>query len=82
MEAKDGSVGFDFWGIYDEIILHEVLSYTLGDDRKVKIIFSAIDHQTNMIQTFEAEDVYSVEHQKGGWQAILDNFKSYVEQTV
>lgn len=81
MEAKDGSAGFDFWGIYDAITPHEVLSYTLGDNRKVKILFSARGHQTHVLETFEAEDVHAVELQKEGWQAILNAFKKYVEQT-
>lgn len=79
MEAKDGSVGFDFWGVYDEVKPNELLEYTLGDGRKVKIIFTAHGDETKIIETFDAESENSIEMQKIGWQAILDNFKKYVE---
>ncbi len=79
MEAKDGSVGFDFYGIYDEVVLHETIAYTLGDERKVEIAFSAASNGTKVIETFEAEGMNSIELQRSGWQSILDHFKSYVE---
>jgi uncharacterized protein YndB with AHSA1/START domain len=81
MEAKDGSFGFDFYGIYDKVITNELIEYTLGDDRKVKIIFTKQGNNTQIIETFEAENTNSIELQKGGWQAILDNFKKYTEST-
>lgn len=80
MEAKDGSFGFDFIGIYDEVKLHEDIAYTLGDGRKVKINFIGRDNKTEIIETFEAESTYSIEQQQQGWQAILDNFKKYTEE--
>jgi uncharacterized protein YndB with AHSA1/START domain len=80
MEAKDGSFGFDFGGIYDEVKLHETISYTLGDGRKVKITFIDRGNETDIIEVFEAEDSNSIEMQQQGWQAILDNFKKYAEQ--
>jgi uncharacterized protein YndB with AHSA1/START domain len=79
MEAKDGSFGFDFGGTYDEVKTHELITYTLGDGRKVKIIFSSSGGKTGVVETFEAESTNSIEMQRGGWQAILDNFKKYVE---
>ena len=79
MEAKDGSYGFDFNGIYDEVELHQVISYTLGDNRRVRITFIPQENRTRIIETFEAETTFSVEQQQTGWQAILDNFKNYVE---
>lgn len=79
MEAKDGSFGFDFGGIYDEVKTNELISYTLGDDRKVKITFSVHDNKTKVVETFEAEDTNPIEMQRDGWQAILDHFKNYVE---
>ncbi|WP_066255245.1 SRPBCC family protein [Neobacillus drentensis] len=80
MEAKDGSFGFDFGGIYDEVKLHEVISYTLGDGRKVTITFKGQGNETEVIETFDAETTNPVEMQQAGWQAILDNFKKYAEQ--
>lgn len=80
MEAKDGSFGFDFGGIYDEVKLNEVISYTLGDGRKVTITFKGQGNETQVIETFDAETTNPIEMQQAGWQAILDNFKKYVEQ--
>lgn len=79
MEAKDGSFGFDFGGIYDEVKDNEYIEYTIGDGRKVRISFSGSEESTKVIESFEAEDTHPVEMQKGGWQAILDNFKKYTE---
>jgi uncharacterized protein YndB with AHSA1/START domain len=79
MEAKDGSMGFDFCAVYDAVQTNEYISYTLGDDRKVKIIFTSIGNTTKVVENFEAEDVNPVELQQGGWQAILNNFKKYTE---
>jgi uncharacterized protein YndB with AHSA1/START domain len=79
MEAKDGSFGFDFAGVYDEVKTNEVIAYTLGDDRKVHIAFTGNGDTTKITETFEAESTNPIEMQKGGWQAILDNFKKYAE---
>lgn len=80
MEAKDGSFGFDFEGIYDEVLTNEKISYTLLDDRKVTITFLPTENGVQVTETFEAETVNSLELQKLGWQAILTNFKNYVEK--
>jgi uncharacterized protein YndB with AHSA1/START domain len=79
MEAKDGSFGFDFGGTYDEVKNFELIEYTLGDGRKVKITFSPAEGGTKVVETFEAESTNPVEMQRSGWQAIMDNFKKYVE---
>lgn len=79
MEAKDGSAGFDFIGKYEEVKIYEQITYTIEDGRKVKIIFKSEDNQTKVMELFEAETENSVELQREGWQAILDNFKNYVE---
>jgi len=79
MEAKDGSFGFDFGGVYDAVRTNEYIEYTLGDGRKVKITFTAEGNTTKVSESFEAENTNSVEMQQGGWQAILDNFKKYTE---
>src|SRR5665647_2523488 len=79
MEAKDGSAGFDFGGINDEIKDNEYIGYTMGDGRKVSINFTSDGNKTEIVETFEAENINSIEMQKGGWQAILDNFKKYTE---
>jgi len=82
MEANDGSLGFDFSGIYDEVKLHKVIAYTLGDDRKVTITFDCSENKTEITEVFDAENTNSIEMQKAGWQAILDNFKRYTEGTT
>ncbi|MBK5721844.1 SRPBCC domain-containing protein [Dysgonomonas sp. Marseille-P4677] len=79
MEAKDGSVGFDFEGRYDEVVPNEKITYTLSDGRKVKVIFKSKGNKTEIEETFQAEDQNSIELQQQGWQAILDRFKYYVE---
>lgn len=79
MEAKDGSFGFEFEAIYDVVKVNEELSYTMADGRKATNLFKANGAQTLVETTFDAESENSVEMQKGGWQAILDNFKKYAE---
>lgn len=79
MEAKDGSFGFDFGGVYDEVIPHEKISYTMDDGRKTDVTFVNEGGQTKVIETFDAETSNPIEMQQGGWQAILDNFKKYTE---
>lgn len=79
MEAKDGSFGFDFGGVYDDVRKNEYIEYTLGDGRKVKNNFTSQGDKTKLVINFEAETENSIEMQRGGWQAILDNFKKYTE---
>jgi uncharacterized protein YndB with AHSA1/START domain len=79
MEAKDGSMGFDFEGTYDVVTPNQYLEYTIADGRKVKISFEESDGKTFISETFEAESTNSLEMQQDGWQSILDNFKSYTE---
>lgn len=79
MEAKDGSFGFDFGGVYDTVRVNDYIEYTLGDGRKVKIQFIPAGGSTTIIESFDAETQNPVDMQKAGWQAILDNFKSYTE---
>lgn len=64
MEAKDGSFGFDFGGIYDEVKVNEVISYTLGDERKVTIKFNGQGNETQVIETFDAETTNPIEMQR------------------
>jgi uncharacterized protein YndB with AHSA1/START domain len=80
MAARDGSVSFDFGGIYDEVIVNRRIAYHLGDGRKVDIVFMEEAEGVKIIETFDAEETNSLEMQKSGWQAILDNFKRYAEK--
>ena len=80
MAAKDGSFSFDFSGTYDEVKPNQFLSYTIDDGRKVEVHFTPTGNQTRIVETFEAEDTNPVDMQRGGWQAILDNFKKYAEK--
>jgi uncharacterized protein YndB with AHSA1/START domain len=79
MEARDGSFGFDFGGVYDKVKINELIEYTLGDGRKVKVSFFPVENGTRLVEIFEAENSNPVEMQKTGWQSILDNFKNYAE---
>lgn len=79
MEAKDGSFGFDFGGTYDIVKTNEQIAYTLGDSRTVDIRFTSNGNTTKVVETFDAETQNPIEMQRGGWQAILDNFKAYAE---
>ena len=78
MEAKDGSFGFDFAGTYTNIVEHELIETAFGD-RTSSVKFSAGADGVTVQQTFDAEETNSVEMQRSGWQAILENFKKHVE---
>jgi uncharacterized protein YndB with AHSA1/START domain len=79
MEARDGSFGFDFGGVYDAITTNEYIEYTIGDGRNVKITFTPDGNKTKVVESFDAESTHSIEMQQRGWQNILDNFKKYTE---
>ena len=79
MAAKDGSFSFDFGGVYTKVEEHETIDYTIDDGRKVSVQFTDNGNSTDIVETFEAEETNTIELQRGGWQAILDNFKKYTE---
>lgn len=79
MEAKDGSFGFDFAGTYTAVVPNKRLEYSFGD-RKATVEFDATEEGVVVRVTFGAEETHSLEQQRGGWQAILDNFARHVEQ--
>lgn len=81
MEAKDGSMGFDFAGTYTKIVEHQLIEYSFGD-REARVEFSSAADGTGVRVTFDAEEVHSPDQQREGWQAILDNFARYVEARV
>jgi len=79
MEAKDGSMGFDFEGEFTAVDLNRRIEFSLWDDRKAAIEFVPVAEGTRISESFEAEDVHSAEEQRQGWQAILNNFKKLVD---
>jgi uncharacterized protein YndB with AHSA1/START domain len=79
MEAKDGSFGFDFEAIYTEVLLLESFTYEFGG-REAKVDFQQDGNSTSVKITFDPETENSIELQQAGWQAILNNFKSYIER--
>lgn len=79
MAAKDGSVSFDFEGVYSNVQFTKLIEYTISDGRSVKISFEPTGDAVKITETFEAENTNSIELQRGGWQAIMDNFKKYAE---
>ena len=78
MEAKDGSMGFDFGGTYTKIVEHELIECSFCD-RSMQVEFHAGKDGVTIRETFDAETTHSEEQQRQGWQAILDNFARYVE---
>ena len=79
MEAKDGSMGFDFGGTYTNVEPQKHIAYTLDDDRKVTVDFEVKKEGVLLVETFEPENQNPIAMQRDGWQAILNNFKKYVE---
>lgn len=81
MEAKDGSLGFDFTGKYNMVRQNVLIVYTIDDGREVRVSFISNGNVTTVKETFEAEQENSIEMQRTGWQSILTNFKDYVEES-
>jgi len=79
MEAKDNSFGFDFSGTYEEIVDKKRVVTRLDDNRLVKTEFYGENDSVRIVETFEAEDQNSIELQREGWSAILNNYKLYTE---
>lgn len=82
MESVDGKDGFDFTGTYQKVEEHQLISYLMDDGRKVEIKFEDKGDSTSVTESFDAETQNSLELQQQGWQAILDNFKSYAESLM
>ncbi len=81
MEAKDGSMAFDFEGVYTEVEPMSLLAYQFGE-RKARVEFTDSPAGVQVSVTFEPEEMHSLEQQREGWLAILDNFKRYAESTA
>lgn len=79
MASKDGTMSFDFEGEYTLIEQNKAIEYVMADGRKVEISFAASPTGVDVIESFDPETENSEEMQRGGWQAILNNFKKYVE---
>lgn len=82
MASKDGTMRFDFKGIYTNVVNPSLIEYKLADDRKVKITFESQKNGVLLIEKFDPETENSEALQQQGWQAILDNFKKYVENST
>lgn len=78
MEAKDGSMGFDFAGTYTKIVKHKLIAYSFGD-RAAQVEFSETPKGINVRVKFDSESTHSIDQQRDGWQAILNNFSHHVE---
>lgn len=79
MAAKDGSFSFDFGGVYSKVEANKAIEYAMEDGREVKLTFESQGNDTKVIETFDPESQNPIDMQRGGWQAILDNFKKYTE---
>jgi len=82
MEARDGSMGFDFSGVYDQVKENELITYRISDGRRVEIRFTERMDEVSLSESFEAEETNAEEMQRAGWQAILDHFKQYTERNL
>ena len=82
MASKDGTMSFDFVGTYSAILDKKLIAYTIEDGRVVIIVFEELEDGFEVREYFEPESVNSEELQYQGWQAILDNFKRYVENNL
>ena len=80
MEAKDGSMGFDFAGTYTNIVQNKLIEYAFGE-RTAQVEFLPGSEGVTVRVTFDSEDTHPVEQQRAGWQSILNNFKKYVESS-
>ena len=78
MEAKDGSMGFDFAGTYTNIEKHKLIEYAFGD-RTARVDFEQRPRSVTVRVTFDSEATHPIEQQRAGWQAILDNFARHAE---
>jgi uncharacterized protein YndB with AHSA1/START domain len=81
MAAKDGSVSFDFEGVYTKVTSNSAIEYEMADGRRVSITFTPQGNDTKVVETFDAENTHPLEMQRDGWQAILNNFKKFTENT-
>lgn len=79
MAAKDKSASFDFTGEYTKVENHRLIAYTMSDGREVCVEFTQVPEGTEVVETFDPEHENPKEMQQTGWQAILENFKKYVE---
>jgi uncharacterized protein YndB with AHSA1/START domain len=79
MASKDGSMSFDFEGEYTKVERHSLIEYKLSDDRKIDIYFIGLEKGVELIESFDPENENPEEMQRQGWQAILNNFKKYVQ---
>lgn len=79
MAAKDGSFSFDFSGVFTDVHAPTRLAYTMDDGRMAVVEFQTVGAATKVTESFQMEGENSEEMQRSGWQAILDNFKKYVE---
>lgn len=82
MASKDGKMSFDFEGTYTEIMPYSLIKYKMADARNVEITFDVVDHIVKVTESFDPESQNPEDMQRGGWQAILDNFKKYVENSI
>lgn len=82
MSARDGSLSFDFTGVYLQVMENKSIEYQIDDGRRVKVLFDTVGDNTVVTEHFEAEELHSAELQQAGWQAILTNFADYAGNRV
>lgn len=82
MEARDGSMGFDFGGTYEAVEAPSSLVLKLDDGRVARTTFSAEEGGTRVRTVFDPESMNPVEMQRDGWQSILDNYANHVKKAA
>jgi uncharacterized protein YndB with AHSA1/START domain len=82
MASKDGAMSFDFEGEYTLVEQNKAIEYVMADGRKVEVSFAVTPSGVELIESFDPETENSEELQRGGWQAILNNFKKYTESLL
>ncbi len=80
MESKDGAMGFDFEGRYTVVDPFKRIHHVMADGRHVDIQFTSDGDDVQITEIFDPESFHTIEHQRQGWQVILDNFKRYCDK--
>lgn len=80
MAAVNGEAAFEFEGTYLSITPLNSIHYAMDDNRQVRVTFISVGpEQTKVVEWFDPESHSSIQLQRSGWQAILNQFKTIAE---
>lgn len=77
MEARDGSAGFDFEGVFTRVVPPRELDYRMDDGREARVRFTPSGEGVDVQVSFDPDRDYPAEYQQDGWQAILERYARY-----